>query len=1164
MASRFALMVSVDLLIVATWWGGPAVAQTMRPAFDPAAAVGMLADATENENTAAAPFVGLASQVEADRLFGTATTTIPIELPPERKGMAPDLTIRYSSNAGNGPLGVGRELPLGSIRRNTARGLPLDYGMAPVGYTDAPGFVLLFRGGTILLDTCQDPGSCTYWSASSEEAWLDAQFVRGSNYWKIRDKDGVTYTYGAAPEARTGKNVSQPSQTFGWSLTDIEDPNRNTVHVTYVSYDNALSGSGWNAYGYPTQVDYGRAKYTTTFTDVFHVALTYVARPDVLTSYRGGFEERISRRLSTITVTVDGAATNPVRQYQIAYQQDPDTGLSLLAGVSLTAGTLSLPSTAFTYSSSARGLKTAQPLSFVGGTPCAPTVAEVSAYGTVGGFVDIDADGLPEFVEGFHRDATGRCGPNLQGHELWRNRGGGVFEKYTGNGGIWTGLTVDYTAYHIAEIDFVSTHLGDMNGDGWPDVVQSYGGGATCPVSGSTCSWLYNRNLGGLRYPGDALQATTESWPGVPADLGGYLPMPLPGELAPVAAQLIDLNADGRPDILDCAAWAQTGACAFYPNTGTSFGAGSAWPVPAANDATAYDRSPLAAIYQPINTSELNRSKQLVDLNGDGLPDLVSSRPWTTGGTCVGGSNPGATCTTDAQCSGGGRCAGHWDLWLNTGSGFASAPLPWPAPPFGSAVPYDVDMATRDYDTDFRYGTVRGLRDLNGDGLPDYVDATTTPWTVYLNTGARFATGMAWAGTQSGRITTPVDSSWLMDADVLDLNGDGLGDSVYYSAASGGLRVQYGDGARGNLLKTQTNGLGASCEVSYAVSTDPVTAGTGCMGGTNAGAPCLTSTECPGSSCAASCANCSQLPFPAWVVQSVRTRSGFSGAGHDLTTQFTFTGGFFDPMGHQFRGFRQSVETRTSDGRKVRRRFAAPPFATSTSPPWPASVPPRPFKLIDEQVLDGTGKVLTRTMIDWGAADKGNGRFHIHPTKRVDTTSSTVGTSTVTRTQTFDSYDDFNNLTADTLTGDLVPKPIQTTSVYGAPILCRSQPTKITVAEMNGSSSFALSERSFAYDLRCNLTSASARLAPSGQPATGGTVVTTTTLEYDQTSQNPDAESAKAGQPTRIKDALNNATKRLWPKALVMVHGKSPKTPSPSTAAAASPSATCRSRPAAR
>jgi hypothetical protein len=184
---------------------------------DPSAAISMLGDATADEKPPAAPFVALATQLSVDPLFGTATTTIPIELPPGRKMMTPDLTIRYSSNGSNGVLGLGWDLPLGCIKRNTTQGVPLNYVSGT--YADAMGFVLMFNGGTVVLDSC--PGgdaqckcggsSCTTWAASSEEQWLSATQNRNSNSWTIVDRNGVTYTYGGDPKARTGPSVYSSS-----------------------------------------------------------------------------------------------------------------------------------------------------------------------------------------------------------------------------------------------------------------------------------------------------------------------------------------------------------------------------------------------------------------------------------------------------------------------------------------------------------------------------------------------------------------------------------------------------------------------------------------------------------------------------------------------------------------------------------------------------------------------------------------------------------------------------------------------------------------------------------------------------------------------------------------------------------------------------------------
>lgn len=58
-----------------------------------------------------------------DLFTGTMSHSIPIEVPPGRKGMDPGLALTYRSGSGDGWLGVGWELEAGAIERRTKWGV---------------------------------------------------------------------------------------------------------------------------------------------------------------------------------------------------------------------------------------------------------------------------------------------------------------------------------------------------------------------------------------------------------------------------------------------------------------------------------------------------------------------------------------------------------------------------------------------------------------------------------------------------------------------------------------------------------------------------------------------------------------------------------------------------------------------------------------------------------------------------------------------------------------------------------------------------------------------------------------------------------------------------------------------------------------------------------
>jgi len=86
-------------------------------------------DATAGESVISLPSGGGAigssgETFSADQFTGTGNFSVPITLPAGRNGLAPQMTMGYSTGNGNGPFGLGWSASLPGVTRKTARGVP--------------------------------------------------------------------------------------------------------------------------------------------------------------------------------------------------------------------------------------------------------------------------------------------------------------------------------------------------------------------------------------------------------------------------------------------------------------------------------------------------------------------------------------------------------------------------------------------------------------------------------------------------------------------------------------------------------------------------------------------------------------------------------------------------------------------------------------------------------------------------------------------------------------------------------------------------------------------------------------------------------------------------------------------------------------------------------
>ncbi|MCB9743548.1 MAG: VCBS repeat-containing protein [Alphaproteobacteria bacterium] len=244
-------------------------------------------------------------------------------------------------------------------------------------------------------------------------------------------------------------------------------------------------------------------------------------------------------------------------------------------------------------------------------------------------------------------------------------------------------------------------------------------------------------------------------------------------------AVLMDLNGDGRSDLVVTDDCDQQGLghdhWDLYTNTGSGFSASpTTWSLPAAASWDDWMDN-----VSESSSSECNRSSftaQLVDMNGDAKPDLV---------------------ITD-DCDPQGVGDDHWDVYTNTGSGFAPTPTTWSLPAAASWDDWMDNIAESNSGDCNRSSFTAQLMDLNGDAKPDLVVTDDCDqqgvghdnWEVYTNTGSGFAPSPTswslpapltneddWMDSVAESTSSPCSRS-SFTAQLVDMNGDAKPDLV--------------------------------------------------------------------------------------------------------------------------------------------------------------------------------------------------------------------------------------------------------------------------------------------------------------------------------------------------------------------------------------------------
>lgn len=506
---------------------------------------------------------------------GTATYTIPIDVPPGTGGMLPEISLQYSSSGGNGVMGMGWSIGgLSAITRSPSTWLDDDlsagFKIDPVDF-DASDRFLLDGQRLIITDhpslpEGQAPVFADYGDAGTlyrteVESFTTVRAVgqitdnsgtpvkRGPESFIAYTKSGLIMEYGSTngsnggfspygmPTGDADSGALGVPAVLTWSLSRIQDTAGN-----YMDYEYETVTTSTDSYQLLKKIKYtGHTSGSTPYNEVEFIygsrtddVDSPLAESDMARAYLGGARLYNNQYLKQIVVKLEGAE---VWRYDLFYEASPATGRLRLTDIQKTAkgtgGTsdLVLKETSFAWEGNVAATFRSHEVLFDSDIDI-----DLLNY-TIPSpmFVDYDGDGKPELTKVKPNTYTGnqtqyffQVAESSNGLELDSSTEHLFFDASTTNP-------------HIKDTTSASL-WGDFDGDATPDIYLRYQRNV-----GSTFSEDYHR-----LYLGDG--ETGQMALNYAAYTGNNFDVPIePGGtgLYSTSTQVGDFDGDGISEVLN-------------------------------------------------------------------------------------------------------------------------------------------------------------------------------------------------------------------------------------------------------------------------------------------------------------------------------------------------------------------------------------------------------------------------------------------------------------------------------------------------------------------------------------------------------------------------------------------------------------------------------------
>lgn len=713
---------------------------------------------------------------------GAATYHIPIYAPPGRAGVAPQVALTYSSQAGVGALGKGWSIAgtsmIARCRATTEAGDP-ESALGPVDLSTNDRFCL---DGQRLLEIAAPSGAACVAIAPATVREFRTEIesfqrvcaytfdaTKGPRFFTVERKDGSKSWYGDRRTASTsadgglseGYVAATNGAIYAWAQTRLQDSVGNYMDFGYLKGTTAAVDLGEHVL---SRIDYtGKLNSTDPQNDGFFASIEfeYEATRTGL-RYFAGEALYGNRRLDYIKVT-DGTAV--LRRYDTQYGtaasgEDRLISLQECRPASPSVPEVCLPATTFGWSTAQYDFSESANI----GTLSHGHLSRFEGYK----LADIDGDGRQDVVWMKDDDADGTC-PTERLHVLLARLTEAGQVRFAP---ILSGETSDSRCISANEADELpdDTSSGwfllDYDGDGREDLFLR------APSQGK---WIAHRATGNVSSVASTFDFNNNLLGSVeiPASTAKKKPWEQP--------QLADFNGDGLTDIVypKFINGVTLHARLMERNASNVFGWGAErtldffgdGQLPCTTEPGAEPCFKVLGLYRRLNY------QQLMDFDADGRSDLlleIEPTALCTGGGPYPPANPYPP--REEERSPEGR---------TTEGGTSSCPsyvypytvqdvLPGTvvARLFGPSTPYPFFSSVYSPTSTSSYFRA-SFADVNGDGLSDavFTGGPNGIAVVRMNTGTSFDAPFGSGGTNE--FTHPTH------AQILDLNGDGMADLAY-------------------------------------------------------------------------------------------------------------------------------------------------------------------------------------------------------------------------------------------------------------------------------------------------------------------------------------------------------------------------------------------------